>query len=558
MKRPLLAPLVGLSALLVGLAGPAIAQQRVALVIAGTTTGDGALPSARDDALSVSEALFGLGFQVTRLENPSADKLRAATAELGKDTSPAVVYFVGHAFARSGINYVQTGTLPADQSHAVPLSVMIADLQRGGRTQTLLVLDTCHGAASQTLPDQGALAPIQNLPDLFVVLPQAPGKPCPADRAEGLAQTFLDRISVAGAELSDNFPVSVETPAAPVAAEPRPEDPASEAPVLTPAEAPVGEDSAADEIWVRSTLATPFVFRAAQNGMQLTAEDYRMLDNLTPEARDKMLAFWAENGIAVAGETSVFSESPPQQTLVVSPISPVIEAISALSPVTAANATTITGSVLTPEEVVVLNATTSAPRTLRSVPGTGGLPQPSIILGEIAPTLAGFEVPAAETLDYTDLAARRALRGSDPAAFENAVSNGAYDPPQPELARAMQTELSRMNCYTGGIDGQWGNGSRTAVQRYYQTLNVAAPSLDPAQDVFRQFILKDDVSCPAPVQASAPRATNNAATPQRQPRTTTAAPKPAAAKPAAAAPPKAAATPPKRTIGKTLGTGTFR
>ncbi len=551
MKRPLLASVFGLLMLL---AGPAMAQHRVALVIAGTTTGDGAVPSARDDALSVSEALFGLGFQVTRLENPSADRLRAATAELGKDTSPVVVYFVGHAFARSGVNYVQTGTLPGDDSRAVPLSGMISDLQKGGRTQTLLVLDTCHGAVSQTLPDQGALAPIENKPDLFVILPQAPGKPCPADRAEGLAQIFLNRISVAGAELSETFPVSVETPSEQAAIKPEAEDSAPEAPVLTPAEAPVGTDTPANGIWVSSTLATPFVFRAAQNGMQLTAEDYRMLDNLAPEAREKMLAFWAENGIAVAGETSVFPAPP--QTLVVSPISPVIEAISVLSPVTAANATTITGSVLTPEQVVVLNATTPAPRTPRAVPGTGGLPQPSIILGGFVPTLAGFEVPAAGTQDYTDLAARRALRSTDPVAFENAVTSGAYDPPQPELARAMQTELSRMNCYTGGIDGQWGKGSRTAVQRYYQVLNVAAPSLDPTQDVFRQLLLKDEVSCPAPVQVSAPRATNNAATTQRTPRPTTAAPRPAAAKPAA--PPKAAATPPKRTIGKSLGTGTFR
>lgn len=212
-------------------------------------------------------------------------------------------------------------------------------------------------------------------------------------------------------------------------------------------------------------------------------------------------------------------------------------------------------------EVVIFAPTPQAQQA--ALPRAAGLPEPSIIVGIIEDlTLASFspaeplgEVTSNE-ISYENLEARRALRAQDAALFATLVGSGAFDPPSPLLAAALQTELARMGCYTSGIDGKWGPGSRRSVGRYFDEIDgVEAVSQDPSVELFRQIVLQDDITCPAPVAAAAaPRATakrSSSGTTSRaatKPRTTTrrAAPKPAA---------KAA---PKRTIsGGRLG-GVFR
>ena len=194
----------------------------------------------------------------------------------------------------------------------------------------------------------------------------------------------------------------------------------------------------------------------------------------------------------------------------------------------------------------------------RPVPGAGGLPRPSIIVGVIAPNDASFPVAAAPTgpvsgaaIEYSDLDGRRSLRDGDPELFATLVETGAFDPPPVELVIALQTELARMNCYNAGIDGSWGPGSRGAVGRYFEQIDGAAPSQDPDVAIFRQIMLRDDVTCPAVVRAApAPRAS----TPRR---TTT----PRASTPRAAPAPAPAPTPtapPSRTINRNTSTGIFR
>lgn len=211
-------------------------------------------------------------------------------------------------------------------------------------------------------------------------------------------------------------------------------------------------------------------------------------------------------------------------------------------------------------EVVIFAPTPQAQQA--ALPRAAGLPEPSIIVGIIEDlTLASFS-PAeplgdvtSNEISYENLEARRALREQDAGLFASLVGSGAFDPPAPLLATALQTELARMGCYSAGIDGQWGPGSRRSVGRYFDEIDgVEAVSLDPTIDLFRQIVLQDDIVCAAPVAAAAPRATTARSTTRStnrtaaKPRTTTrrAAPKPAA---------KAA---PKRTIsGGRLG-GVFR
>ena len=75
-------------ALAAGFAVPALAEERRAVVVAGTE-------EARADAVIVSEALLGLGFEVDRLEAPDGDALTDALAGLSAVEGPAVVYLSG-------------------------------------------------------------------------------------------------------------------------------------------------------------------------------------------------------------------------------------------------------------------------------------------------------------------------------------------------------------------------------------------------------------------------------------------------------------------------------
>lgn len=148
---------------------------------------------------------------------------------------------------------------------------------------------------------------------------------------------------------------------------------------------------------------------------------------------------------------------------------------------------------------------------LAARPAAAGLPEPSVIVGLIPDVTEASFSPADETpgevtsneITYDDIDARRQLRAEDPALFETLVASGAFDPPGPLLARALQEELARMGCYTAGIDGVWGNGSRDSVRRYFNAVDGAsAETLDPEPGLFRQIIRQDDITCPVVAAAS--------------------------------------------------------
>lgn len=194
---------------------------------------------------------------------------------------------------------------------------------------------------------------------------------------------------------------------------------------------------------------------------------------------------------------------------------------------------------------------------------SAGLPRPSIILGLITPGQEedfGLENLLPATVEQfafalDDLAAREALRESDPILFERLVNEGHLDPDAGALPTVLQTELARMNCYRAGIDGLWGPGSRRSVGEYFDQLaSVEWPDQAPTFELFRAIILNGDVACsaPQPVAAAPARATPTRTT-QSRPATTQ-------ARPAAPAPkPAAPAAKPRRTLsGSSLGIGALR
>ncbi|MBK4214960.1 hypothetical protein JJJ17_03360 [Paracoccus caeni] len=145
-------------------------------------------------------------------------------------------------------------------------------------------------------------------------------------------------------------------------------------------------------------------------------------------------------------------------------------------------------------------------------PSRPGLPQPSIIIGDLA-VLSTTGEPGPLGMAY---AARETIRQRDPAMFERLVSQGAFDPSEDQIAAAIQTELLRMGCYRGTVDGDWGGGSASALARYAETGGASGLSgADPDIALFRAVIRADEVACPAPV---APRPVAAVNDPPRGPR----------------------------------------
>jgi peptidoglycan hydrolase-like protein with peptidoglycan-binding domain len=112
--------------------------------------------------------------------------------------------------------------------------------------------------------------------------------------------------------------------------------------------------------------------------------------------------------------------------------------------------------------------------------------------------------------------------------------------PDPEVILAAQTELKRLGCYRGAIDGDWGKGSRAALARFREIARLPAPPdvEEPTPETLALLRRPENAKCPAP---PAPVAKARPAA-----RTTTGA----AAKPAATAPAEAPA--PKKKCGKLI------
>ena len=549
------------------LASGVSAQERSALVVANSGyDGALALPEVRETALEMSEALFGLGFTVSRLENPGTDALRDALAELQAGGGPVVIYYAGHGFSHDGDSYLRPVGVEGDTAETLaPGSFPLSDLlAASGTSETMVFLDTCHGPASQMMPGQGALdrsfaETATGIFNLLTITSVQPGLPCPADAdaVPSLTPFLLERLPVPGLPSNE---LLTDVPDLP--------------PILTP-DATEEEIAAAEAapppapgIWAASTLTTPFVFRTATSDARLTAKDYETLESLSPAARDQMLALWASAGIAVdfagGGDTasapSTMQVVTDETVVLTAPVQPV-EGVQTVAPMSVSSVATVN------DGISIFNADPAPTPALasRPVPGAGGLPMPSVIVGlpeveveasfDAAPETTG-PIAGAE-LSYDNLEARRSLRAENETLFLSLVEGGAFDPPTQELARVLQTELSRMGCYRSGIDGIWGNGSRASVQRYYDEIGEAVPSQDPDVRIFRQIVMRDDVECPAPAPqpvAQAPQRQSSGSNTARQPtRQTQSAPARQAPAPA-----PQQQQPQRRTLSNSSGTGIFR
>ena len=107
-----------------------------------------------------------------------------------------------------------------------------------------------------------------------------------------------------------------------------------------------------------------------------------------------------------------------------------------------------------------------------------------------------------------------------------------------DLPRAVQSELKRVGCYGNTVDGDWGAGSRAAMDAYYAAKKQDVGGEDPTEALYRTLLAEGDTVCIE--EASAPQPAAPAKPSTKKPTASKpAAAKPAAPKPAAPAAPAA-------------------
>lgn len=188
-------------------------------------------------------------------------------------------------------------------------------------------------------------------------------------------------------------------------------------------------------------------------------------------------------------------------------------------------------------------------------PRRAGLPEPSIILGDLAVLMTTAERGPLGT----PRPAREAIRQRDPAMFQRLLTQGAFDPDEAQVTAAVQTELGQMGCYGGGIDGSWGAGSASALARYFQALGSAEAATAPDLSLFRTIAGNEAVTCPE-VRVAAPTTRTPATQASRNPSRGGGGGQAAAANTAPRQEPSAAqpASGPPRINPGLMGSGMFR
>src|SRR5689334_9326329 len=192
---------LGLAAGLSGIALPAHAEKRVALVVGNNDYKNvPKLLKAVNDARTMGDTLKQLGFQVMVAENQSRQQFSETLLAFDRVIEPgdtAFFFYAGHGFEIAGQNYLLPTDVPAateGQEELVRDASILADriverLQNKKARTSILVFDACRNnpferSGTRAVAGGGGLAPMVQLPEgVFSVFSAGP------------RQTALDRLS---------------------------------------------------------------------------------------------------------------------------------------------------------------------------------------------------------------------------------------------------------------------------------------------------------------------------------------------------------------------------
>ncbi|MBR0814542.1 caspase family protein [Bradyrhizobium diazoefficiens] len=191
------------AACLVGLATPALAEKRVALVIGNdlypNLPADRQLKKAANDATTVADALRSLGFEIVLGTNLGRqgmiDRLADFTARL-EPGDTAAVFYAGHGVAIAGVNYLVPSDVPTVVEGAearvrgasIAEPDVIAELQAKSVRVAFIVIDACRDnpfprASGRSIGNTRGLADARPARGIFTLY------------SAGIGQTALDQLS---------------------------------------------------------------------------------------------------------------------------------------------------------------------------------------------------------------------------------------------------------------------------------------------------------------------------------------------------------------------------
>ena len=133
------------------------------------------------------------------------------------------------------------------------------------------------------------------------------------------------------------------------------------------------------------------------------------------------------------------------------------------------------------------------PETMRSVSVPGDAPLTAKAEGT---QVASLESPAAKANVASDLQSLLVLGSGDGETSDDAKAV--------DLNHRVQTELARVGCYRQRVDGDWGAGSRKALQDYLRRTKQDGVSLDPSVELLSDLFLRSGRVCKQPVAAPKP------------------------------------------------------
>jgi caspase domain-containing protein len=187
---------------LVGVATPALAEKRVALVIGNdlypNLPPDRQLKKAANDATTIADALRSLRFEIVLGTNLGRqgmiDRLADFTARL-EPGDTAAVFYAGHGVAIAGVNYLVPSDVPAVTEGAearvrgasIAEPDVIAELQAKSVRVAFVVIDACRDnpfprAAGRSIGNTRGLADARPARGIFTLY------------SAGIGQTALDQL----------------------------------------------------------------------------------------------------------------------------------------------------------------------------------------------------------------------------------------------------------------------------------------------------------------------------------------------------------------------------
>ncbi|MEZ5923705.1 MAG: caspase family protein [Hyphomicrobiaceae bacterium] len=464
MRNRILAAIAAFCAASLWLAGPAAAAKRIALVVGNDDYVNlTKLGKAVNDSRAVGQALEEIGFSVISAENTTRREMNRRMSELDSSIAPGdsvFFFFAGHGVAIGAENYLLPTDIPKpregeeglvrDEAHSV--DSIIERIRSRGAAVSMIVLDACRDnpfAASGTrnLGSQRGLARVEAPDGVFVLY------------SAGIGQTALDALGP--------------------------------------------DDRDQNSVFTRKLV--PLLRTTGMTHVALAKTVQQQVDHLASTVHHPQQPAYYDQ---IIGEIVL----KPQQEIVTSQASPTPMSEAAAAWVTVNNSKSIAvleayierfkGTVFADlaqarlDEVKRAQVATLVDRTIAveaksekaSDPAATSASEPASVAPEIATVEESGAIAGSET---TEIAAIE----SAPTAEEATEAAQEIDPTL--LAQQLQTELARVGCYQGKVDGDWGRRSASALDSFNAATGLELDVSQPTGEALEKVLASQEAICEA-------------------------------------------------------------